>query len=381
MTPGRSTEKRRPGAFATALFGDPVRKLIALLLAILLWFFIESRITRTIERTLPLQVVSGQRDTGEGQDRLVVALPTDRVVGKEFSDGQTKLDRIKVVIRGPRIRVAAVERAPLNLQITSFLGLDWGNRNSVEFTAADISQNQLVLEGLTLELEPRRIRLDVERIEELRVKLALDLVELRGEQLLSRLETDTAEFSPPEAVVLGPAIGIEQWKRKAGKRFRADLDGAGHGQQVTVGLDLIDAQALGLRLSPAPLLTMRLRPQTSAFHLELPIVVDDMALPPELRGLWQPEARTRAVRIRAGGELRSRLVALSETVDKAQLPDWTAEHLRLHVHIPRPAPGASLGPELDLKARLLLLGPLHAQVDRNECLLDEVVVVKLRRKS
>jgi hypothetical protein len=51
------------------------------------------------------------------------------------------------------------------------------------------------------------------------------------------------------------------------------------------------------------------------------------------------------------------------------------------VHLPRPANGVVLGPELDLKARLILLGPLSATVDRNECLLDEVVVVKLRQKT
>lgn len=376
-----TAEKRRGQRVLGLVFGDPLRKLIAIGLAVLLWLFIESRINRTIKRTLPLQVVSGQRDVFEGQDRLAVALPTDRVVGKDFYDGERKLERVEVVITGPRIRVNAVERALLNLQITSFLGLDWSARNSVEFTVADISRNQLILEGLVIELVPKRIRLDVERIEELRVKLGLELVDVRGDQVLPRLETDTAEFSPPEAVVLGPAIGIEQWKRQTGKRFRVDFAGQGQGQQLTAGLELIDAKQLGLRLSPAPLLTMRLRPQTSPFNLELPIFVDDLALPAELRGLYLPEQRSRAVRIRAGGELRSRLVALSETVDTSQLPDWTAENLRLHVHIPRPAPGVLLGPELDVKARLLLLGPLHAQVDRNECLLDEVVVVKLRRRA
>ncbi|MFN9334473.1 MAG: hypothetical protein ACK6D1_17930, partial [Planctomycetota bacterium] len=144
---------------------------------------------------------------------------------------------------------------------------------------------------------------------------------------------------------------------------------------------IVDSEKHGIRFATQRLLTVQLRPRTALFELEVPIVVDDRALPEALRGRWQPEVQSRIVRVQAGGDLRSRLVGLQESVDKAQLADWVTENLRLHVHLPRPAGGVVLGPELDLKARLILLGPLSATVDRNECLLDEVVVVKLRQKT
>lgn len=380
MTP----DQRRRGGLLGAVLDDPVRKLTAIGLAVLLWLFIEGRITRTIERPLQLRVVGEQSVAGEGRERLAVALPTDRVVGKQFFDGQAVIETVRVIISGPRFRVAALENELLNLQITSFLGLDWSNRASVEFTVADLPRDQRVLEGLSLRLEPSRIRLEVDRIEQQSVQLTLKQVDLRGGPLLDRIKPDTAQFSPPTAIVLGRANGIEEFKRRTDKRFRASVDGvpgASSGRQITVTLELVDQEELGLRFAAAPLLTMEVLPQTTVFDLDVPVVVDDFALPADQVGLYQPEQRSRTVRVRAGGDLRSRIVSLRENVDSAQLADWVHENLRLHVHVLRPLSGSILGPELSIKARLVLLGPLHLTVDRNECLLDEVVVVKLRRKS
>ncbi|MCU0866284.1 MAG: hypothetical protein MUC36_21065 [Planctomycetes bacterium] len=377
-----SPDKRR-GGLPGAVFSDPARKATAIGLAVLLWFFIESRITRTIQRTLQLRFVGEQSVAGEDRERLAVVLPTDRVVGKKFYDGETAIQTVQVTITGPRFRIAALEDERLNLQITSFVGLDWDKRTGVEFTAADLPRDQRVLEGLRLELQPGRIRLEVDTIEQHSVPLTFDQVDLRGGAVLTRLKSDTAQFSPPTAIVLGQAIAVGEFQKRTGKRFRASFDsvpGAGSGRQITVPLELVDQEELGLRFAAVPMLTVEVLPQTTVFDLEVPVVVDDVALPPDQRGLYQPETRTRTVRVRAGGDLRSRIVSLRENVDSAQLADWVSENLRLHVHVLRPLPGAILGPELSLKARLMLLGPMHLTVDRNECLLDEVVVVKLRRQ-
>lgn len=362
---------------------DPARKLLAIGLGLLLWFFIESRITRTIERSLALRAVGAQSVAGEGRERLAVAIPTDRVVARGFFDGDREIERVKVVIRGPRFRVAALENELLNLQITKFLGLDWESRTSVEFSESDLPRDQRALEGVDIRLQPGRVKLVVDRIEQQSVQLTLDQVDLLGsEQKDRRLKTDTVQFSPPTALVLGSAEAINAFKQRTGKLFRADLGAAvsaGNGRQLTVSLDLIDKDALQLRLAATPLMTLDVLPQTSVFDLEVPVDVDDLSLPPDQRGRYRPEQPTRVVRVRAGGDLRSRIVSLRENVDSAQLADWVSENLRLHVHVQRPLTGSILGPELSLKARLLLLGPMHLTVDRNECLLDEVVVVKLRR--
>ena len=74
----------------------------------------------------------------------------------------------------------------------------------------------------------------------------------------------------------------------------------------------------------------------------------------------RPETQTRLVRILAGGELLSKIVSLSEESEKRHLPEWAAAHLRLHVFVTWHEPGAAHGPDIDLQARLVLLGRLQA---------------------
>jgi hypothetical protein len=372
-------DRRRPGLLAS-LVADPWRKLAAIGLAVLLWQFVDSRINRRIERTLPLAFVGQQQDS-RPTGRLAVALPTDRVVGLRFLDGEKPIDRVDVVLSGPRFRVAAIESESFDLQVTRFLSIDWAERANAEFTAADLRLDAFVFQGVTVELKPARIRFEVAALDSRIVPLSLDNVDLVEGPFAGRWRRESLVFTPERPVVLGRASDIDALGKRTDKAFRATLVAGGNDKLASAEVLIVDAERQGVRFATQPLLTVQLKPRTAPFTLDVPVVVDDLALAPELRGQWLPEADRRTVRIQAGGDLRSRLVGLQESVDKAQLADWVAENLRLHVHLPRPATGAVLGPELDGKARLLLLGPLSATVDRNECLLDEVVVVKLRRKQ
>lgn len=364
-----------------ASFSDPWRKLAAVLLATLLWAFVDSRINQRIQRTLPLAFVGQQQAAGTPTGVLAVALPTDRVVGVRFLDGERPIDRVDVALSGPRFRVAALERESFDLQVTRFLALDWSERASAEFTAADLRLDQVLFKDVAVELQPPGIRIEVTAIASTPVALSLDAVELVEGPFAGRWRRETVVFTPTRPVVLGKAAEIDALGKRTDKPFRAVLTGGADDRLASAEVVIVDAEKHGIRFATQPLLTVQLRPRTALFELDVPIVLDDRALPEALRGRWLPEAPSRVVRVQAGGDLRSRLVGLQESVDKAQLADWVTENLRLHVHLPRPAGGVVLGPELDLKARLILLGPLSATVDRNECLLDEVVVVKLRQKT
>lgn len=373
-------EKRRQ-SFLGAVVADPWRKLAAVGLAVLLWYFVDSRVNRRIERTLPLAFVGQQQGGASPTGSLAVALPTDRVVGLRFLDGEKPIDRVDVVLSGPRFRVAALESESFDLQVSRFLSVDWTERASAEFTAADLRLDQFVFKDVAVELRPARIRFEVAALASRAVKLSLDNVDVVEGPFAGRWKRETVAFTPEAPTVFGRAADIDALGKRAGKPFRATLVAGANDRQGSAQIELVDAEAQGLRFATQPLLTVELKPRTASFALEVPVVVDDAALAPELRGKWLPEVPRRTVRVQAGGDLRSRLVGLQESVDKAQLGDWVDENLRLHVHLQRPAAGAVLGPELDVKARLLLLGPLSATVDRNECLLDEVVVVKLRRQQ
>ena len=365
-----------------AIVADPWRKLAAVLLATMLWAFVDSRINQRIQRTLPLAFVGQQQAAGTPTGVLAVALPTDRVVGVRFLDGERPIDRVDVALSGPRFRIAALEREAFDLQVTRFLALDWSERASAEFTAADLRLDQVLFKDVAVELRPPGIRIEVTAIASAPAQLSLDSVELVEGPFAGRWRRESVVFTPARPMVLGKAAEIDALGKRTDKPFRAVLTPGGTDDRLaSAEVVIVDAEKHGIRFATPPLLTVQLRPRTALFELDVPVVVDDRALPEALRGRWSPETQSRVVRVQAGGDLRSRLVGLQESVDKAQLADWVTENLRLHVHLPRPASGVVLGPELDLKARLILLGPLSATVDRNECLLDEVVVVKLRQKT
>jgi hypothetical protein len=378
----KSASWRLRGGLAT-LVADPYRKLAAIVLAFLLWFFINDQIQDEVERTVSLDWGGSVLTGGESLNRLAVELPTDRVVGRRFMDGETQIFTATIVLRGPRFRIEDLRRADetLNLRIASFTGLDWESRRDVEFTAADIRRDISTLAGLEeIEMKPSRIRLEVERIADWDFVLSTDVVEIIDNQLGKRLRRETAEFSPRKARILGPASAIAQFRQPALKVLQAQLDSvASERRQVTVPLELTAAaREQGLRFAETPSVTFQVQPVTEDFQVRLPFVVDDLALAPEMRGLYQPEEPFQVVRISAGGQLRAQLMTFS---NKQAQQEWASANLRLHVYIPQLEPGASYGPEIVREARLVLLGSLQATVDRAECLLAEPVSVTLRRQQ
>lgn len=373
-------ERRKVRGIFAALVADPYRKLVAIGLAIGLWFLINNQIVGRIPRVVSLTTIGSARGSEAPSmgSRLAVVLPTDRVVGLRFMDGDRPIDQVKVFLSGPRYRVDAIADETLDLQVAAFASLDWSTRPYVEFTAADIRRD---LQGIDIELEPSRIRLEVERLDQWQLKLNFEHVELQDSQFGSRLRRDAAEFSADTVVILGTASALDEIRKPGPKPLRARITSSGSSRQVSAVIELATPKELGLSLAERPSVTIPILPETSVFDLELPLIVDDLALPPEQRGLYQPEVRSKFVRIRAGGDLRSTLITQGEGPDKSRQQSWASAHMRLLVHIPAIEPGATYGPEIVRRPELLLLGPLQAAVDRTEFLLDETVSVTLRKKQ
>lgn len=372
------SEKRRRRTIFGALTADPWRKLLAIALAVAAWFFVNSRINASFTRVVPLTVLGSKDAAGIAQDRVAVVLPTDRVVGMGFHDGEKSITHVELRVSGPRFKVEAWQDRRLDLQITSLLETDWAGRENAEFTAADLPRELKVLEGLNVTMNPPRIRLKVVSYGERRVPLTTNTVEIVPGELAGRLRMETLEFTPDTAIVSGSAAGLDHLLRTQGKRFRVVLTASSDERQATGRLELLDVGNLKLELEERPVATVKVVPQTSRFELALPILVDDLSMPPEERGRWLPESPTRTVRIAAGGELRTRLVNLRDGGDSARVAAWAADNLRLLVHVPPREPGAGRTTEVDRLARLSLVGRLFEIVDRSEAFLDEPVLVKLR---
>ncbi|MBL8730170.1 MAG: hypothetical protein JNM25_17235 [Planctomycetes bacterium] len=373
-------DRFRVRAFWAALVSDPYRKLIAILLAIGLWFFINGQITGSVSRTVSLTWVGSVR-TGEENfgDRLAVVLPTDRVIGRRFMNGDAEIQTVTVRLSGPRFKIDALANIQLDLQIAGFTGLDWSSRRDIEFTAADIRPDIRALQEVQIELDPPRIRLEVERLDAYQVRLSLDVVEVDvgDEELGKRLRLDTAEFQPATVTILGPASAIQKFRQPGPKFLQAHVLRVGLDRQVSAGVELSAGKELGLRLAEVPTVTFQVLPVTQVFTLELPLVVDDLALEPGLRGQYRPDESSRRVRIRAGGQL---LLLLANLPSDARRQEWAASNLRLLVVVPRLEAGSEYRSEIVLEARLLLLETSQLNVDRTERLLDEAVSVTLRRQ-
>lgn len=383
-------ERRRGRRVWAAMIDDPYRKLAAIGLAVLMWFFIDSRITKTITRSLPL-LVSGQREVTDGLlESMTVVLPTDRVLGKRFVGPDGPIDHIEVVISGPRFRVDAIENEPLKLLVTTFLGRDWARKSGtgdttpsevefVEFSAADIRKDLLTLREVRLDLVPARVRLEVERVDHVGLPLTPNLVQISADGIEERLRYETARFTPEEAILLGPAVGMEQLRRREGngKLFRVALRAAGNDREASGPLEIIGGNELGVSFERQPILQVQLRPQTQVFTVELPVFVDDLGLPAELRGRYVADSATLAVRVRAAGNLRATLTLLRDDPDPRKLQIWANENLRLFVYVRRP----DLVGDVDRQAFLVPVGSLLGTLDPSDCLLEDPVVVKLRRKQ
>lgn len=364
---------------------DPWRKLVSIGLGITLWFFLDSQITRSLTVPMPL-VAIGRLETAQLPfiRRLAVELPTDRVVGRTFADSshpETAITQVDVTLTGPRYLIDKLEDQRLDLRVSRFGDTDWSTRTSVEFTAADIDRGQRLLQDsdIRINLHPSSVRLNVERIDSRSMPLTLEVVEMLQLEptLQSRLRPDTARFSPPAARILGPASSLAALDQLGSKPFRARMSNPGSSKETTAVLELAAPAELGLRLAETPSLTIGLMAVTRVFEVELPIQVDDAALPANLRGQYLPEKNTALVRIRAGGALMTNL-AFRESEGK--LADFAAEYLRLDVFVERQAPGAILGDELSRVARLALRGALLDTVEAIDYQLDQPLLVRLLKK-
>jgi hypothetical protein len=379
----KTTEKRRGRSLILWLASDPYRKLAAIALAIGLWFYLNNQIMRDIPRVLQLEMVGAQRIAGTiFNSRLAVALPTDQVVGLRFLNGENEIQNVTVRFKGPRISVDSLQEEAIDLQVTKFLApdYDWKNRTRVDFTVSDIQKNLAVLQGVVLEMDPSRVTLEVEKIEDLPLTLSREQVNLIfDEQLKDRLRLDTTVFSQENAYLLGPASSLDYVRKKDLQPFRAQLRGNGNNRQLTAILELNVPASLGLRLRETPSLTIQVLPKTEIFELELPLRVDDLALPPEMRNQYKAKFSVYRVRIKAGGQLQLTLVKQREDSDKRALADWASKYLRLDVFIPPLEAGATYGDEIVREARLFLRGSLQPTVDRTECDLETPLSVTLRR--
>ena len=379
-----SKERRRKGVFWNIVADDPYRKLVAVGLAVLLWFFINSRIMDSTDYVLPLRVVDAL-DVSSGENQLAIALPTDRVVKRRFLDEDREIQNVTVTLSGPRFRIDALKEERLNLAVMTLLNREWSRSGEgedvqiVEFGAADIRRDVRALEEVDIEMSPARVRLEVGIQDNIEFEVRNEHVEFLADGFRSRLLLETAQFTPSTVRIIGPARSIQ----KLGARLQqgqpvlqAKLEEVE--PQAPGPLQIIDQADLSVYFEQPASVRVDLLPTRDDYTFELPVVVDDLSLKPEDRGSFQPEEARIPLRISFSGRLRVD-VGVIESDEARQR--WAEENLRLVVHLQRPEDGNRFGELLSRPLHLVPIGPLLERTERSEYKIEGARNVTLRRKN
>jgi len=374
--------KRRKPTLLGTILADPYRKLTAIILAVTLWYFLNSQVTREIEVRAVLETAGLNAAASQEPSRIRVQLGDANWIGRRFSADDKETNLVVIVLRGKNARIDNLENDGLEFKV-NFAGVDWSARDSIEFTVRDL-QPPAGLDDIDFEMRPPRIRLDVEKLDEQSIPISIDKTTLTVEQpgLEQRLQRDRAQFSPPTATVRGPASRISEFQRRlngGANPFRARVTARPGQRSALTVLQLNSPTDWGLRLDPVPTMTIPVRPISEVFEVEIPLIIDDLALPAELRGKFRPteDKALWSVRVSASGDLRGHLTSLATSEDPEALRDWARNHLRLNLFL---GPlGAEPGNEIVSEAVLQLQGPLLTRVEPDDYSLEDSVAITLSR--
>lgn len=374
---------RRRRSLWTTIAHDPWRKLAALVLGVGLYYVLDSEVRDTMQVDMMLQVTTtGAAESLGSGNRLLISLPTDRLALRNFIDAATgqviENRQVQLSISGPNFEIDAMRAMTMSLPVT-LPNVDWERNDSAEFTIADVRRTlrQLNDPEVSIAMQPPRVRIVVERMDDAEVKLHPDRIEVAvdSERLRARLRLNSAEFSRDFARVVGRANELVVFRADE-RPFVVRLSARSNDRQVTADVMLHQRhQTRGLRIDPACTMTVPLSPEMQEFTFILPVRTDDLSLPAEQRGMFRPDVDELEVRIKAGGALLTTLISRPE-----QAARWARQHMRLGVSLQPRIDGTAFPDEFPLQARLELTGSTLDQFDPAEYALAETVTVQLRRR-
>lgn len=378
----RSDQRRR--SMWMAITSDPLRKLAALALGIGMYYVLDNQIHEAWGVQLQLRAIkpgaSANPDFTHG-NQLLIDLPLERIELRGFVDVATSkpIQGVELTVSGPRYLIENLRRDQLLELPVKLPQVDWEKFAAIEFTAADIQRPlQLAQQNVMLTMDPARVRIDAVPTGSIEYQLGLNLVELQiggDNRLRGRLRTDTAEFSRPTVRVLGPSAALATLSNLTDPLFRADLRARESDRQVSAPVVIQSRFAdQGLSIFESASVTLQLMPVMQEFTFDLQVRIDDLSLPADQRGRYQPDLTTKQVTVKAGGALLSKLIGEG---DRAAA--WAKDHLRLSVWIKPREEGSAYPVKFTDQATLEVLGPLRDSISAQEFGLVESVSVTLRR--
>jgi hypothetical protein len=329
----RAADRARPGRSRRRqtwreLFSDPVRKLIALALAILLWLFLDSQIT---DRTEPWFKLIGERQARDAnepeiRDSHIVLKPPPgyRVTGFRDHMTQTEVVLVEVAFEAPQhVLRNALATPGLYVQPRPS---EINQQNVFVFDKDDLRSDDAVVLKAIRDMKPRRIDVQLEKIDEKPVALDHTVVRVVYPDpkvfpdFADRLHMDDAVFVPPQVMLRGPRSRITEVLRNE-PLFTLDLSQAGATPDFKVVAQLTPLPLEKLTVEGGPVtITVPLDPQFESYELLVPV----HSFPPD-KAEHKPAI---PVNVRVCGELAAVLSRL-ETAEERN--EWARRNAYVYV--------------------------------------------------
>ena len=331
---------------AENLFSDPWRKLLAFGLAVLLWLYLDSQVTTSVDHTARLTPVGadGLTTALPSAAQIHVALPLTTYSLLQFWDPirEERIEQIELTLEGPRYLIERLTENPgLTVLPVERESRTTGDVRIYEFDRTRVQSRFADFGQLVRAMNPRQVEIHLEPnrglpIPATRFMVTFDqslrhLEEARRQQLLNA----TYAFEPITILVRGPGKVIDDVERTLARGEAAEPIFVASWQEA-VPKDR-NEWMFPLRLQPAlvdrglvfdnmsPVLIVKLAAEMQLYELPVRVVVDASAIGADAADfVVEPPEIT--VRLSAAGVIGSELNVASEA---NQVPQWVSRHLRV----------------------------------------------------
>jgi hypothetical protein len=328
-------DKRRRGLLHSLFLADPLRKLIAVGLAVGLWYYLDSQVSDTGELDLSLMAVEADNEpdtTGSDGDPndLYVYVPPARWTVRGFENALTGQPILGVTLEfsGSKHLISRLREEHPRFRAHDPGVEDLEQQGGFEFSVENIrvaSDFQSLIDRMT----PSRVKVVLKINSFDQVALTPDRVEFMFPSGVGagQLNVEQAVFSHGQITVFGPEEDLAALLRDP-KPFEVSL--AERAPDQFGGNLVLREEFDDFTMEPRnPMVSIPLQREPEFFDLRAPVVVDDRALPEERRGRYVAKEPTEDVRLAASGELEA--ILTSKTAQRQQ--EWADEFLRVYVRL------------------------------------------------
>ena len=276
------------GRLARVFVEDPLRKLLATAVAVLVWLYLNAQIITRTELSMRLVPPPSEgKPLLPTTQRLLIRLQPHehRVLG--FADAATGLsiDGVTFAVSGPQSLVALLANEEPFVEPTE-AELRAGDGAFV-FTLERVSTRDPTLRQFLRHMQPRSVRVRTDRLESQRVRLLPSMIArpqpAERRTIFERIDFEEARFYPEEITFRGSRGSLDKLASASADQrlldFATDAAPPASGSEwhATLRINPILADGLEL-LEPEVQVRFPLHPQFATFEIEVPVLLDLTAL-------------------------------------------------------------------------------------------------------